>query len=51
MRQWVTAHGKFPTNDKETRVALGYRDAGAERARRQFSRDLTAVYATYKRRK
>jgi hypothetical protein len=51
MRQWVTAHGKFPSNDKETRVALGYRDAGAERARRQFSRDLTAVYATYKRRK
>jgi hypothetical protein len=51
MRAWVNAHGKFPTNDKETRIALGYRDAGTERARRQFSRDLTAVYATHKLRK
>jgi hypothetical protein len=51
MREWVNAHGRFPANDKETRVALGYRDAGTERARRQFSRDLTAVYATQKLRK
>jgi hypothetical protein len=46
MREWISAHGRFPLNDAVTRTALGYANPDSARARKQFSRDLMAVHAT-----
>lgn len=52
MREWIGEHnGKYPSNDKATRAILEYKNPDKESARRQFSRDLNAVYATYEWRK
>ena len=51
MRAWIDANGRFPTNDKVTRGILEYKNADKESARKQFSRDLNAVHATFKLRK
>jgi hypothetical protein len=48
MRAWINANGRFPTNDKVTRGILEYENADKESARKQFSRDLNAVHATFK---
>jgi len=48
MRAWINENGRFPTNDKVTRGILEYENADKESARKQFSRDLNAVHATFK---